>query len=843
MPGQQLKARFLLMVDLATKLKAVAVLKTYPELSMQSESAAEIIEAFTTSWLGQYPRPSVVTADNAKSFSNPRFQQFLLDQNIQPHFPPEKEPWAHGIVESAIGDVKHVATCIQLDNLDNSPALSLALAVSSLNATEYTAGFSAHQWAFGKNYSISDEDVRVWHSVEPRADFVNVAKARQQAEEIARRARASRVLGRLSNTTVKQPVRLYGPTELVMVWRAVQSAEQHRGPRGGMKKAGRPRWVGPGRVVFSETLPHQDDQDLRQHILWVLLGKRLLRCSVHSVRPATESERFRHEMTSGEDPTRWKTLSDLIPRREYEDITSEEPADDEVEVPDLPLEPDSTTEVPIRRVSGKQPLQDTNKKARFSPYVRGHRSSPIGLQRDHPTLERYMPPHPSAADLNDYDHDPPSDVDQSKDAEAPSSDPSSKKARLALLQSYDLKWLEQMTADAQSEMDLYGIFEECVEREMKAMTIEVDVDISSHRARRDFLHNPTSYLVKKLNNSEVVLKNLSASDKELFARAKAKEVDSFLRNQAVRKCLSSEEVRRAFDSKRIVHARWVLTWKNIPPEERDEILQEVRDKPGTTTARSDGSRKAKARIVLLGFQHPSLLDPRFKTSAPVISSMGRNLIYLLSAMNQWELEGLDLATAFLQTQPTEADAEIWTTGVRELREALGVSDGEVMRILRNVYGSTTAPRGLWLSLNNTLGEKGARVARGERCLWMWHSKTEKDASGKFPRLIGVMGGHVDDFHRCGDQNSSEWLAIRAEIDAAYKWGMARKGSYRHAGCDVHTVRQTDGRFKIVVEQNAYIETLTDVDMSPERLRSNGPLNRHEVAACRTTLGRLQWVAH
>ena len=136
-------------------------------------------------------------------------------------------------------------------------------------------------------------------------------------------------------------------------------------------------------------------------------------------------------------------------------------------------------------------------------------------------------------------------------------------------------------------------------------------------------------------------------------------------------------------------------------------------------------------------------------------ALGRNLIYPLSAMNQWELEGLDLAIAFLQTQPTEADAEIWTTGVRELREAFGVSDGKVLRILRNVCGSTTAPRGLWLSLTSPLSEKGARVARGERCLWRWHSKTEKDASRKFPRLIGVMGGHVDDFHRCGDMSSPE----------------------------------------------------------------------------------------
>ena len=107
-----------------------------------------------------------------------------------------------------------------------------------------------------------------------------------------------------------------------------------------------------------------------------------------------------------------------------------------------------------------------------------------------------------------------------------------------------------------------------------------------------------------------------------------------------------------------------------------------------------GTKKAKARIVLLGFEHPNLLDRNFKTSAPVISTLGRRFIYMVSTFYQWRLTGLDLASAFLQTTPTEADARLWTYGAPELREALKISDNSCMRILRNIYGSTTAPRGL-----------------------------------------------------------------------------------------------------------------------------------------------------
>ena len=49
----------------------------------------------------------------------------------------------------------------------------------------------------------------------------------------------------------------------------------------------------------------------------------------------------------------------------------------------------------------------------------------------------------------------------------------------------------------------------------------------------------------------------------------------------------------------------------------------------------DGAVKAKARIVLLGFQHPNLLDPTFKTSSPVQSSLGRHLLHSIWKVWIW----------------------------------------------------------------------------------------------------------------------------------------------------------------------------------------------------------------
>ena len=83
--------------------------------------------------------------------------------------------------------------------------------------------------------------------------------------------------------------------------------------------------------------------------MWVLIGKQLLRCSVHSVRPVSETERFEHETSGTEDPGSWKSLADLLPKREYYDIVDQVPDEQECEIPDLPEQPDSTTTVVPRR--------------------------------------------------------------------------------------------------------------------------------------------------------------------------------------------------------------------------------------------------------------------------------------------------------------------------------------------------------------------------------------------------------------------------------------------------------------------------------------------------------------
>ena len=175
-----------------------------------------------------------------------------------------------------------------------------------------------------------------------------------------------------------------------------------------------------------------------------------------------------------------------------------------------------------------------------------------------------------------------------------------------------------------------------------------------------------------------------------------------------------------------------------------------------TAIRADGTRKAKARIVVLGFQHPDLCDPECRTASPVMATHSRAMLLQLAAFRRFKLESCDASSAFLQTAPTEEPKRIWTTGVPELAIALGVEPGEALRILRACYGLTTAPRAFWKDVKTRLeDELGGLPIVGDQCIWIFIN-----SSGD---VMGACGSHVDDFILCGDHNGPEWLKKREEI--------------------------------------------------------------------------------
>ena len=73
--------------------------------------------------------------------------------------PPDGESWAHGISERAVGQIKETASFIQQSLPEQDPVLSLAMATSAMNNTEFVKGYTSIQWAFGTQAELDDGEL------------------------------------------------------------------------------------------------------------------------------------------------------------------------------------------------------------------------------------------------------------------------------------------------------------------------------------------------------------------------------------------------------------------------------------------------------------------------------------------------------------------------------------------------------------------------------------------------------------------------------------------------------------------------------------------------------------
>ena len=285
----------------------------------------------------------------------------------------------------------------------------------------------------------------------------------------------------------------------------------------------------------------------------------------------TDIERSWYYLTSGEDPSQWKSLQDIVPSREYEDLGDQLPPGDVASdrLPDLPDEPDDETYAPQCRVRlrGKQP--------RVRPYV-----TPPPVETD-----------PEA--VNDYSPDFSDGVPDREEESLGTSEPSGiKRSVEGGLEPTADDAAEPSTPKRNKVEHCEQLMHMCLQESDEGYIMEMDLEFTSKRQWKKFIRSPAVYLVSKLRNCEVRFDKLSPEHKELFTRAKTKEASSFLKQEAARKCKNFEEEQLAKSSGRLMGCRWVLTWKDVPPEEQFAAQHEALTDPNSTVT-ADGTRRPK----------------------------------------------------------------------------------------------------------------------------------------------------------------------------------------------------------------------------------------------------------
>ena len=210
---------------------------------------------------------------------------------------------------------------------------------------------------------------------------------------------------------------------------------------------------------------------------------------------------------------------------------------------------------------------------------------------------------------------------------------------------------------------------------------------------------------------------------------------------------------------------------------------------------SDGSvERYKARLVAKGFTQMEGLD-FFETFAPTLSYAAFRILVCDAAVNDLEIEALDVKTAFLNGVMDAVVFMKLPPGVDPTLERGGVHGPACCRLKKALYGTKQASH-LWhASIDGTLVQLGFRACISEPCVYV-----KRTRSGERIKI----GLFVDDLiPTFKEKDRAEWNEIKSALCSTYdmkdlgpaEWVLAMK------------ITRDRSRRSIELTQESYIEKL------------------------------------
>ena len=140
----------------------------------------------------------------------------------------------------------------------------------------------------------------------------------------------------------------YLPGDLVFFWRNQEAGKSNRHPG-----TNHGRFLGPARILAMESRQGSSGESRPGNAIWLVRGRRLLKCSREQLRPASQREEVIESLTpEGQAPWTFSRVAQEIGGSQYEDISPEIPSEAEWQ-----RAQDIMEEVPpvMNRVRGKRP--------------------------------------------------------------------------------------------------------------------------------------------------------------------------------------------------------------------------------------------------------------------------------------------------------------------------------------------------------------------------------------------------------------------------------------------------------------------------------------------------------
>ena len=312
----------------------------------------------------------------------------------------------------------------------------------------------------------------------------------------------------------------------------------------------------------------------------------------------------------------------------------------------------------------------------------------------------------------------------------------------------------------------------------------------------------------KRQRTEVKLSTLDPAERQEFENAKNKEVNNWLQTGTVAKIF-----RHQISPKQILRCRWLYVWKPL------EDPKEIKENNGK-------SRKAKARLVVLGYMDPQLETiPR---DSPTLGRTSKMLIAQVIASMRWTLMSFDIKAAFLQGK-TQEDRLIAVEPVPEMVKAMNLKPSEVCRLVKSAYGLIDAPFLWYTELDQQLRSLNFIPSPFDPCLYLLYEEGKDEPAG-------ILGVHVDDGLCGGNQYFHEMIK---RLEAKFPFGSRKTQSFVFTGIEMH--QQND--YSIVMSQEKYVSKINPIHIQPQRkIQENLPVTERERQDLRALIGSLQYAS-
>ena len=771
-PKTKEKHHVLLIIDEATRFRMTRIASTGRGNTTNWDQIRKILEE---QWFAIFGHPKVIRVDPAGPWMSDSADNYLSEKGIELVPIPGESHWQIGIVEGAAKSLKGVAErmCAEFPDMDAVEVLARSTWVC--NNEEQFKGYTPIQQTLGRapdeyGHMFEDSTIRPVHpSLLEDGGFREDIKARETASKAFAEEVAKRRLERAERMGHRR-LADYLPGDLVFYWRkqvpVKEKTTQHVG-----------RFLGPARVLATETRRTQEG-DLRPgSIVWLHRAGRLIKAAPEQLRKASPYEQ-QVETLKGPVELPWTITSIATDpqRRTYVDVSKEVPTEAEWEKAEVEETGDNVTHLlaPRYRHVTKSPVRPPT-----AEEAHARKESRMDHEEDVHMKSRPDKRSATEAELQEQQQQRPGDRDMEVDEEYGDNagGPSSSHSGLT------------------TELEAFYVHEE------NLTAVEISIELpESRRGIQKLLANPEAYVCSQLRKRQIEVneKKLTKEEAMKFAGAKDKEVRNFVASE------SFEAARKQVAEHKVVGMRWLLTWKV------DE----------------HNNRTPKARAIILGYQDPQY--PQRPTAAPTPSRAGRQLFLQLCAWKKLRLAKGDISGAFLQGDDLEE--ELYVRPVEEITTAYKLPKDTVMLLRKAAYGLVQAPLHWHQSVNRFLKSLGYRQLEVEPCCWIWTDKTGTVRS--------AVHAHVDDFLFAGGPQCEIHQRLMTALQQRFKWGTWEVGKFVQCGIDIHQNQDYSIDMHQTKFINDLEEIRISRDRSRQ---TECPTTEQEKSVLRGALGSLSWL--